>query len=56
MPVHRVPSDALDERIADIEKTERIVSITSDGANTLFVVTEPKPSKRKAPGETETRS
>lgn len=54
MPVHRVTVAEIESAIADIEKTERIVSVTPVGDQSVLVFTEP--SKRRAPGAIETRA
>lgn len=56
MPVHRVALDAnLEDTIARLERTDRIVSTLPHGDGCVIVFTEPKSGKRAAPGERETR-
>jgi hypothetical protein len=55
MPSHRVHLDDLEDEIARIEATEKIISTERHG-DVLIVITEPAASaKRRAPGERETR-
>lgn len=51
MPVHRVQIDDLEEKVAEIEKSERIVGVVA-GHGTVLVFTEPK----RREGEYETRA
>lgn len=54
MPVHRVPMDDLEDNVASIEKSERIISLTPAGDGAVIVLTEPK-AKRAKPVEVEQR-
>jgi len=54
MPVHRVPNDQLEERVAEIERSERILAIQGAGDGAYVIVTEAK-TQRAKPGEKETR-
>jgi len=53
MPVHRIALAELEERVAEIEKSERIVAVDTCGDGAVLVVTEP--SRRARPGDKETR-
>lgn len=39
MPVHRCTSRDLDEKVADIEQSERIVAVTAVGNDTYVIFT-----------------
>lgn len=53
MPVHRVLITELEDKVDEIERSERVVSTERHG-DVVLVFTEPKSSRRKA-GESETR-
>lgn len=56
MPIHTVSATDLESTVAELERTERIIQVVAAGEGAYHVVTEAKPSKRKSPGESETRS
>lgn len=53
MPVHRVHADDLEAKVAELEKTDRIVSVVASGDGAFVVLTEPR--RGRAPGSKETR-
>jgi len=53
----RVPTSHpdMENAVDEINQTGDIVTVSSDGAGSLFVLVEAKKAKRAAPGEKETR-
>ena len=54
MPVHHVARDDVDAALDEIQKTERVIHVLSEGEGAYSIWTEPR-AKRSAPGEKETR-
>lgn len=55
MPSYDVSAGEFDERLAEIEKTERVVSVVAVGDGAFKIITETR-AQRRATGSKETRS
>jgi len=52
MPVHRVLVSEVEDRLTEVEKHERIISVVPQGDESVLIFTE---AKRQKPGPKETR-